>query len=126
MVTQIALPRPSLYTDGFVFLSSCGTMFPHVSSVQDTWRHRGFQRRSRGVNCVDMSPPDQDQDTCAKYRLGDRDQRVHRSTRGCNGSVRSSLDKRIKTTDRRLTRRRVEASGASDLHRTTQSSFEVD
>ena len=35
-----ALPHPTFYTDDFHFFLPCGTMFPHVSSVQVTWRQR--------------------------------------------------------------------------------------
>ena len=49
----IALNRPTLYTDGALFFLPCVTMFPHVSSVHDMWRHRGGSAaiawlRSRG------------------------------------------------------------------------------
>ena len=91
----IVLNRPTLYTDGFPFLSPCGTMFPHVSSVQDTWRHCGFQRRSRGVDRVDWSPCDRDQDTCAKSSLSDDDQKTHLSTRGRTRSIRFSSNARL-------------------------------
>ena len=90
----IALNHPTLYTDGFAFLSPCGTMFPHVSSVHDMWRHRGFQRRSRGVDRVDPSPRDRDQDMCVKSSLSHDNQKTHLPTRGRTGSVRFSSNAR--------------------------------
>ena len=93
-------------------------MYPNVSNVQVTWRPHGFRILSRGVDRVDPSPRDRNQSTCVKANLSDRGQRAHRSPRGCNGSARSPPDVRIKTIDRWLTWWHVEASGASDLHRT--------
>ena len=53
----IALNRPTLYTHGFPFFLTYGTMFPHVFYVQDTWRHRGrwiHGHQSRRVDTMDL------------------------------------------------------------------------
>ena len=87
-----ALPRPNIYTHDFLFLIPCGTMFRGISLLQATWQHHGRQIRSRGVDRVDPSPRDRNQNMCAKSSLSDG--------------------------DRRLTCRHVDAMGAPDSHRT--------
>ena len=73
-----ALPRPSFYTYDFL--------------LQATWQHHMRRIQSRGVDCVDTSPRDRNQNTCAKFDLSDG--------------------------DRRLTCRHVDAMGASNSHQT--------
>ena len=66
-----ALARSTFYTWLSPLFLPRGTMFPRVSSVQDTWRHRGGQRWSSGVDRVDPSPRDHWLRTCAKSGISD-------------------------------------------------------
>ena len=55
-----ALLHPSSHTYIFPSFLPCGTMFPHVFTMQPTWHHDGRRMISRCVHRVDASTPDQD------------------------------------------------------------------
>ena len=53
----IALNRPTLYTHSFPLILPCGTMFPQVFNLQDTWWHRRrwiHVHQSKHVDTMDL------------------------------------------------------------------------
>ena len=64
--------------------------------MQATWQHHGRRILSRGVDRVDPSPRNRNQNTCVKSNLSE--------------------------IDLPLTWRRMDASGVSDLHQTGEAS----
>ena len=78
------------------FLFCVGLCSRGIPLLQATWRHHRRRIRSRGVDHVDPSPRDRNQNTCVKSNLSE--------------------------IDLPLTWQRVDASGAFDLHRTGEAS----
>ena len=65
----IALNRPSFYTQDFHSFPPYGTKFPRDFLLQATWHHRGRRMRSRGVDRVDPSPRDRNQEHVCQRRF---------------------------------------------------------
>ena len=84
-----ALPRPTFWSHFSSFFLPCGTMFPHGSNVQVTWRLHGRWIISRGVDRVDPNPRDRNHSTCMICTLSDHDRSAHWSPRGTTRSARS-------------------------------------
>ena len=71
-----ALPHSTFYTRNSLFLFRVGLCSHGISLLQVMWRHPKRQIRSRGVDHVDPSPRDRNQNTCVKEGLSELDERL--------------------------------------------------
>ena len=95
-VTQMLTAPLHFIRANSIFLFRVGLGSRRIDPLRVTWHLGGRRIRSRDVDRVDPSPPDRDQNTCIKSNLSE--------------------------IDLPITWRRVDASGASDLHRTGEES----
>ena len=60
----------------FVFLFRMGQCSHGISLLQATWPHHERQIRSRGVDHMDPTPRNRNQNMCVKERLSELDERL--------------------------------------------------
>ena len=102
-----ALPRPTFYTHKFRLFLPCGTMFPHVSSVHETWHHRGG---SAAIAWRLSCGPESTESVIEHVRLIGFKWRYRWTTRGFMIGSQSSSHGHDPSWRRHIRRRHVESS----------------